>query len=741
MIISLDTECTGLDSAHGAMPFMVSTCDDEGVVRFWEWGVDPLTRRTDVPLDDVADIVELIDAADLVYLQNAKYDVRMLATIGIVVPWPKVRDTLAMGHLLASNLPHNLTWMVLQYLGADIEPHELLVKEVTQECRAIVKRDYPHWRVAVEGAVDMPSVKSSTKRGEDKPWRNDMWLGRALAAQYAVEKREVPNLRWIDACSCYGNADPEHTLPLGLEMERIIRDRGYWAIYEHRLHLVRVACEMEQYGVTAIGDYTEATIGEYRRMDADAERELVEIAADYGHALELAAGASLNDNMRDFFYGAVHQRCPKCGHDKRVKHWNGEEATDAACPKCEKRKKSPARVLMTTERNDGLGLKVMRGKKTGNASMDKDAVQNYLTTSDGAAYDFLKVLTAKRRRGTDLSYMEGYRRFWLPVPGAPGYFRLHPSLNPFGTDHLRWASNSPNLQNVGKGSDDDCVQCDGAGCPSCGNTGKERASVRSCFGPAPGREWYTMDYQSIERRIPAYEAAEPKMIAVFEESDKPPYWGSLYLLTASVLYPDDYWPRAQDKGRFRKEKPQLYKKSKFFDLAKQYGCGRKKGDLLSRVKGSFDLMDEQFPLFAALQAKYLRQAEVTGYVETIPDCTVDPTKGYPILASRTEDGRVLSTTPFNYHVSGTACWAKNKALVRCSDQLAAWRGEGFDGHVALEIHDEILFDFPRGPAPDSNLARAMALKGLMEQSGTDIGIPCPVSVEYHDETWAKGVAI
>ena len=110
---------------------------------------------------------------------------------------------------------------------------------------------------------------------------------------------------------------------------------------------------------------------------------------------------------------------------------------------------------------------------------------------------------------------------------------------------------------------------------------------------------------------------------------------------------------------------------------------------------------------------------------------------------RTEDGRVLSTTPFNYHVSGTACWVKNTALVRCANQCAEWRAEGFDAHVALEIHDEILFDFPRGKTVKENLSRAIVLKGLMEQSGEDLipRILTPVSVELHTESWAKGVSL
>ena len=708
------------------MPFVVTTCDDEGTVRFWEWDVDPLTRQPNVPVEDVAEITELIDAAELIYLHNSKFDARALAAIGVALPWPKVRDTLVASHLLATNHRHDLTWCCIEYLGVDIELHEVHVKAVTRACRTIAKRDYPRWLLADEGVLGMPSVKVGSKRDEDKPWKNDMWVPRALAKQPKANRWTEYDEDWLTACSAYANADSEHTLPLGLVMEELIRERGYWAVYEHRLHLSRIACEMESYGVTAIGGYTEVTISEYEQHVAEAEAALVDIAAGYGHELELAEGAALNDNMRDLFYGAVHQRCPRCDYTKRVKHWNGERANGEECPKCAKstkRRVGFSHHLVTTK-SDNLKLPIVYSKKTGNATLDKDAMSEYVTTlDDGPALDFVELLADKRMHDTALSYMHSYRRFWVPVVGVPGYYHIHPSLNPCGTDHLRWSSNSPNMQNVS------------------GET--KEISNRACFGPAPGREWWRMDFKSIERRIPAYESGEPKMVEVFEHPSEPPYWGNLYCLTASVLYPEEYWPLAEVEGEFRKQHPRLYKQAKFFDLAKQYGCGRAKGDSLARIAGSFDLVDGEFPLLAKLQRKYLNIAESKGFVETLPDRMVDPERGYPILASRTDDGRVLSTTPFNYHVSGTACWCKNTALVRCADQCARWRAGGFDAHVALEIHDEILFDFPRGATMEENLPRAIQLKELMERSGQDLipAIPTPVSVEYHDRTWAVGVAV
>lgn len=738
MIISLDTETTGIDIAHGAMPFLV-TWYEKGSAGpcLCQWPVDVMTRRPEIPEEDIAHIAEVIDASDLVYLQNSKFDVRALASIGIEVPWSKVRDTLAMGHLLASNHRHDLTSMCIEYLGVNIDKYEVEVKRVTQECRGIVKRDYPSWLIADEGVQGMPSVKGSSKRDEDKPWKNDMWLPAALANYYVTnglcDESEIDE-RWLTACPRYAYADSEHALHLGLEMERLIRSRGLWSIYEHRLHLPRVACEMECWGLTAIGDYTEGAVNSYEEHVAEAEDVLTSIAAKYGHKLELADGASLNDNMRDFFYGSVINACPRCTYTKRVKHWNGEGQAawidKPTCPKCAKpsgrgKNKRPGMTHeLVTVRRANLNLPIIASVKSGNASLDAAALQEYVNTTEGDAQEFIRVLLDKRGYDTALSYMAGYQRFWLPVPGHPGYYRIHGSLNPFGTDHLRWASNSPNMQNIGVGDDEG------------------ELSLRECFGPLPDREWWRMDFKNIEKRIPAYECMEPKLVEIFEKPDEPPYWGSDHNLIASLLWPDEFWPLA-DKNGFKSAYPRLYKRGKNTNFAKQYGAGKKKVEATAGVSGAYDLIDRGLPELAKLQAKYLRDAERVGWVQTLPDRTVDPDRGYPILASRTEDGRVLSTTPFNYHVSGTACWAKNTALIRCSDQCAVWRAEGFDAHVALEIHDEILFDFPRGATMEDNLPRALVLKGLMEQAGENLipRIPSPVSVEYHTRSWAEGVPV
>ncbi len=111
---------------------------------------------------------------------------------------------------------------------------------------------------------------------------------------------------------------------------------------------------------------------------------------------------------------------------------------------------------------------------------------------------------------------------------------------------------------------------------------------------------------------------------------------------------------------------------------------------------------------------------------------------------------MIPTTPLNYHVSGTAMWWTMRAMVRVQEQLDEWRaGDGFDGHITLQVHDELVLDLPAGSVPRNksdarpgcNLWRVRVLQKLMERCGDDIGIPTPVGVEFHETNWSEGTTL
>ena len=137
MLLGVDTETTGLDTFHGCRPYLVTTCDDKGCQRTYQWQVSPKNREVLVSDSDIGEIQELLDSSDKLVFHNAKFDLKMLSAIGIKVNhlWEKIEDTLFIAHMLASQSEHNLTSVVKTYLGKGISHYELKMQEVVQLAR------------------------------------------------------------------------------------------------------------------------------------------------------------------------------------------------------------------------------------------------------------------------------------------------------------------------------------------------------------------------------------------------------------------------------------------------------------------------------------------------------------------------------------------------------------------------------------------------------------------------------
>lgn len=683
-MISLDTETTGLDIRHGCKPFMVQVCDEGGEQQWWEWEVDPLTRQPEVIQSDLLEIQDAIESADSVVLQNPKFDVTALQSVfggKLRWNWGKVYDTLLAGHLICSNEPHDLMSMALIYLGVNVKPFEDAVQKATNEARRHCRKHFPDWRIARVGLPELPSAKGSV-------WKNDMWLPGAVAkAELAGD-----DYSWWTVCSNYGNSDTETTLALFLRQREILNDRGLWRIYQERLKVLPIVYDMEDYGVTLSGTRLKEQQREYSRESKKAGETCLNIAKSYDYGLKL----------------------PKSGNSKSLSGFIFGE--------------------------DGLALKpVATSKKTGAPSLNKEVVETYLSVlpERGLARKFIQALADKRKRNTALAYMESYEKFWLSVSEVgqhyqdwlkvkADWFRLYPSLNPTGTHTLRWSSQNPNEQNISK---------------------QEGFNLRYCFGPAPGREWWALDAKNIELRIPAYEAGETEQIELFEKPDEAPFYGSNHLLVCSILHPEKFAECVRDRVSFKDRYATLYGYTKNGNFAVQYGAVEASGtaDRAYHVKGAQRKVSGRFRKVKQLSDRMIRMAQDRGYVETMPDKTVDSDRGYPLYCTRTNYGRILPTVPLSYHVQGTAMWWMMKAMIRCKEYLSDLNvkpdSQGY--HMVMQVHDEIVFDFPKEPHSIrhnlANLSKIKELQKLMEQGGDDIGVPTPVSITYHPDNWSEGV--
>lgn len=664
-IICLDTETAGLDFYHLAKPYIVTIADENGPT-YWEWDVDPLTRQPIIPKSDKQEIIERINDADEIVYQNAKFDIQALGVIGIdyLDKWyKKTHDTLFAAHLIASAEPHSLDVLALRYLRLDITPYEKVMEVACKEARGIAKREFPKWMLAKEGLAGMPSVGGGDT--DEKPWKNDAWLPRALAKA----KGYPTSHPWYEVTAEYANCDSQVTLAIWKIQKEILTERKLWNVYEERRKLIPVIVDMEREGVTFSSERLNELKTEFEEESARLERVCINLSDG---KLESLPKSGTTKAMRELMFDV----------------W-----------------KMPI---------------VKRSEKTGEPSVDKNVLEVYENTlrPGSKPLAFIRALRTKRKRDTSISYMSSYVCFGCPTK-FPTIQLLHPSLNPTGQKTLRWSSQKPNEQNIAKKMNDGAK------------------GVRYCFGPAPGREWWSLDYQNIELRIPAYEADEPAMVELFEHPDREPYLGSYHLLVADLLWPKEFAECVKTGERFNKKyKSTLYQWTKNGDFATSYQAQDATADRAYHHSGALKKVKSKFANIDILNKTQNDLANSRGYVETVYDKVVGGS--YPIQTPKGDWGKVSPTIPLSYHIQSTAMWCTAKAMVRVWNYFKTLVKPC---RITLQVHDELVIDLPKGKTPKENLPIVLDVQRLMEQSGDDIDIPLKVEYSYHPETWEEEVKL
>lgn len=745
---------------HGCKPYFVVSCSDVGDISWWEWNVSLRSRAVEFVPEDWGEILRTIDDADEIVLQNAKFDVTAVESVvpDYRWPWEKTHDLLLAAHLLRSDRLKSLDALALQYLRVDIRPYEERLKKACDEARRWCRTNWPLAAITREGMRGMPSAKGTL-------WKNDTWLPRRIAefreglghVDFDRDTPHVPDEKtgecpplhhWWTALSEYATKDAEVTVALWPVMRNILARRNLLRIYEERRKLLRVNYEMERNGVTLSRKRQEEQEAQLRRKSIEAGEECVQIAADRGHVLDLPKTGN-NGSLLDFAESPTGLNLiPFINPD--ASYIFGSGGSDAvAGTNDDDDLVASARAALFAKRANKPGF-----GKNGRLTMNKAMVEWFALAVDadepnGPRTRFLKALKDKRKRDTALMYMAAYERFGRPafgqhfldaLPEYGDFLRLHPSLNPVGTHTLRWSCSNPNEQNISK---------------------QEGFNLRYAFGPAPGREWWSLDAKNIELRIPAYEAGEMEMIALFERPNDPPYYGSNHMLVFHLLWPD-LWDEAvkevgiEKAGSFCKKKyaSTYYQWVKNGNFAVQYGAierddGTGTADRAYHQKGGHRKVKAKFSRMDALNRKCIEQAQRLGYVETMPDRTVDPERGYPLWCTRTDNGKILPTVPLNYHVQGTAMQWMCKAMVRVQEYFDTInrnirRFVAAPAFMTMQVHDELVLDLPaygdpRVDSKRSNLPIAREVSRLMELGGDDIGIPTPTSIEYHPVSWSEGV--
>lgn len=339
-----------------------------------------------------------------------------------------------------------------------------------------------------------------------------------------------------------------------------------------------------------------------------------------------------------------------------------------------------------------LGLKPKKRTKEG-WSTDADTLRELIlqVSTKSKPYHFIRSLMSHRKLSKAVDYLDAYRLSGFPVKGmGKDWLRIHPSYNICGTATTRLASYDPNTQNISK---------------------QEDFNLRRVFGPLPGREWWSIDYKNIELRIFAYQSGDQRLIDAFERGQ------SVHLIIGEVLHPKLFSKLGPEKFKKREE----YRWTKNGNFSLIYGASQKKADATYRVPGAYDRIRKTLPkIDRFIQSKY-QEGRETGRVITLG--------GYPLQVPAREPHKAA-----NYFVQGSAGWAMVMAMVRVDAYL---RSLEEDVRLIMSIHDELNMDSPQG----TSHAIIQDIVDLMEESGTDLGLPTPVDVELITDNWAEGQGV
>lgn len=396
MLTALDTEATGLDIWHGCRPFFVSCFDDENGPSYWEWDVNPMTRKVIIPKRDLRDINRYIakrsqEKSDRIIFHNTKFDVRALESIGVKWKhWKHVEDTVIASHCMASGESHKLKDLAAYYLDIHDDDEQEL-KECVNDARRIGRK--LGWRIAAPHDPHSPAMKRAPKEGW---WVMDMWLPRAVAKHEGYKKSHP----WWSVLRTYSLRDAERTYGLWLMYKEALEDEDLWSHYVKRRRCLKIFYRMETRGVSgSIVRLKECTHRHSRRCAAAEE-------SCFATAKYKISNLESNKQLQGVLFGQF-----KCKPVKETK------------------------TGYSTAKADLLEIK-------------KSLPRFH------PAYPFLNSLMIFRQNGKALDAIETYTALAIAIKEAAherykDYFIFHPGFNPTGTDTTR-SSSSPNAQNVSK---------------------------------------------------------------------------------------------------------------------------------------------------------------------------------------------------------------------------------------------------------------------------------------------------
>jgi DNA polymerase-1 len=326
-----------------------------------------------------------------------------------------------------------------------------------------------------------------------------------------------------------------------------------------------------------------------------------------------------------------------------------------------------------------LGLKPLRKTKTGYSTDEETLTQ--LAAQHELPTHILNCRSISKLKST---YVDA-----LPLLINPQTRRLHTSLNQTVAATGRLSSTEPNLQNI----------------PVKGDYGLR---IREAFVAPEGHKLLCADYSQIEPRILAHLSQDPRLLAVFSNSE------DIHMATAMEIFSLPADQITKDMRRAAK--------TVVFGIVygiSPFGLSQNIGVPQSEAKKYIETFFERFPAVRALMDRNIAEGRAKGYTTTIlgrrrpiPELQ----SGDPVQRSFGE--RMAVNSP----IQGSAADLIKVAMINVHNVL-----QQALPHVKmiLQVHDELIFEV----AEEELEAATRLVQDEMEGVGKQLGVSVPLKVD------------
>ncbi|MBI3126606.1 MAG: DNA polymerase I [Candidatus Tectomicrobia bacterium] len=295
-----------------------------------------------------------------------------------------------------------------------------------------------------------------------------------------------------------------------------------------------------------------------------------------------------------------------------------------------------------------LGLPILKKTKTG-ASTDIDTLER-LAAQHPLPQEILNYRQLAKLKNT---YVDT-----LPGLVHPRTGRIHTDFNQTVAATGRLSSSNPNLQNI----------------PIRTDLGRE---IRRAFLPEAGWRLLSADYGQIELRVLAHFTGDPGLVQAFERGE------DIHATTAAAVY-----------GVKPKEvAPEMRRVAKAVNFGIVYGQGafglsQTLGIPQGEAKAFIEAYFKRFARVPAFVEKTIKEGAERGYVSTL----LGRRRYIPDLKSRNRNMRAAAErTAVNSVIQGSAADIIKRAMIRIAARL---KKEKLAARLLLQVHDELLFEFP-----------------------------------------------